>query len=291
MPRAKPTSEVIEADPDEQLDQPTETDTLSGAIPEGEVALARSVASKMGWTPIEDWKRDPSKWVDAPEFLENTPKVIAELKERGERIDRAAAAAIEEVRQKKAEDAQRIIRESDDPDKREAAAKELRGPPPQTVAWIGRNPWFETDNDAKLIAANAIETAFKSGASIEAQLKAGEEAAKRVFPHYFSTGTEQRLSDVRRQAPTPPQVQEGSRASASQPKEKGFAQIPRADREAFQEHLLKPLMAHGRTREQAEEGYARRYWAAPPIDPSERPAEQFPLKPQPSRWAKKRAGR
>ena len=77
------------------------------------------------------------------------------------------------------------------------------------------------------------------------------------------------MSDVRRQAPLAPQVQQGSRAAATAaPKEKGWAEIPRADREAFDRHLLKPFMAKGLKREEAQAKYADGYWKEGVIPPT-----------------------
>ena len=133
-----------------------------------------------------------------------------------------------------------------------------------------------------------MQRAYAIGLSIEDQITAGEEAARRQFPQYFTNGTEQRLSDVRRQAPIPPKVQEGSRASSAPPKEKGFAEIPRDDRAAFNGNLLRTFMAAGLTQEQAQARYAARYWADPPADPSTRGDDPWPLKPQSNIWAKRR---
>ena len=295
MARAKRPDPIVEDEDDEHLDQTGETDTLTGPIPEGELAVARSVASKMGWTPQEDWKRDPSKWVDAPEFLENTPKVLADLKESRDRAARAAAEAIEDERRRILEEATRTIREADDPEVRARAAERLAqnaGPPPETQAWIARNPWFYTDPDAQVLVVATVNRLAASGASIPDQLEEAEKKVRQRFPEYFASGTEQRLSDVRRSAPNPPKVQDGSRAAANgAPKEKGFADIPRADRDVFRNNLLKHFMANGQTQEQAEGRYARSYWRAPPADPSERGPEQWPMKPQSNVWGKQRGGR
>ena len=290
MPRAKRPDPVSDETEDEQLDQPTETDTLSGAIPEGEIALARSVASKMGWTPQEEWKRDPSKWVDAPEFLEQTPKVIASLKEQGERQARAAAAVIEETRRKDAEEATRVIRESDDPAEREKAATKLRessGPPPETQAWLSKNPWFHTDPDAQALVVATVNRLAQTGATISEQLEEAEKKARQRFPEYFSAGTEQRLSDVRRQAPSPPQVQQGSRAGSSQPAEKGYAQIPRADRDAFELHLQKHFMAKGLKKEDAQAQYAASYWREGVLPPSEREEDPWVREKKSNPWGRR----
>ena len=287
MPRAKRADPVSDEPEDEHLDQPTETDTLSGAIPEGEAVLGQSVAKRLGWRPKEEWTRDPDKFVDWPDFLENTPKVIAELKEQGERQARAAAAAIEEAQREKVERATRVIRESDDPAAREAAAKELQGPPPETRAWLAKNPWFDTDSRAQALAVSTVNDMAKRGASISVQLEEAESEVRKRFPEYFATGVEQRLSDVRRQATTPPQVQQGSRATTTQSTEKGFAQIPRKDREAFELHLLKPMLSMGKTKEQAEAGYAKRYWGAGTLPPEERGDDPWVNQKKSNPWGRR----
>ena len=202
MPRAKREIAAPEDEADEQLDEQPEADTLSGAIPEGELELARSVAKRLGWKSLEEWgTRPPDKFVDAPEFLEQTPKVIADLKERSERASRAAAAAIEDERRRNREEATRIIQESDDRDERAKAAERLAqnaGPPPEVQAWVARNPWYQTDPDAHAMAFSAAERMARQGASVADQLAEAERITKQRFPEYFSTGAEQRLSDVRR---------------------------------------------------------------------------------------------
>ncbi len=292
MPRAKREVEAVEDAPDEQLDHTPETDTLTGAIPEGELALARSVAKRLGWKGPEEWTGAPDQFVDAPEFLDNTPKVIADLKESGKRAAQAAAAAIEDERRRIREEATRTIRDSDDREEREKAAERLAqnaGPPPETQAWLARNPWFQTDPDAQAIATSTVNRMAAQGASISLQLEEAEKSVRQRFPEYFSAGTEQRLSDVRRQAPIAPQVQQGSRAGGNgAPKEKGFAEIPQADRAAFNGNLLKHFMARGLTQEESQRRYAASYWRVGVTDPSERPEERFPLTPQSNIWAKRR---
>ncbi len=124
---------------------------------------------------------------------------------------------------------------------------------------------------------------------ISEQLAEAEKKVRRLFPEYFAGETEQRLSDVRRQAPNPPQVQQGSRAQGNgTPKEKGFGDIPSADRQLFRTNLLKHFMARGQTQEQAETRYARSYWGTGVLPPEERGEERFPLTPQANIWAKRR---
>lgn len=291
MPRAKRADPVIEDEPDEQLDQPAETDTLTGAIPEGIREVLRPIVSKMGWTPKEEWKRDPAEWRDELQFFEDTPRVVADLKERSERTAQAAAAAIEEERRRKVEEATRVIRESEDPAEREQAAAKLRdnaGPPPETQAWLAKNPWFHTDPDAQALVTSTVNRMAQQGASISAQLEEAEKKVRQRFPEYFSAGTEQRLSDVRRQAPLAPQVQQGSRASGNgAPKEKGWAEIPRADREAFDRHLLKPFMAKGLKREEAQAQYAAGYWKEGVLPPDEREEDPWVREKRSNPWGRR----
>ena len=160
--------------------------------------------------------------------------------------------------------------------------------PKRRLGWVAILG-FQTDPDAQALAVAAVQRAEARGANIPDALAAGEEAVRKRFPEYFSAGTEQRLSDVRRQAPNPPQVQQGSRAGNNgAPKEKGFAEIPQADRAAFNGNLLKHFMARGLTQEESQKRYAASYWRVGVTDPSERPEERFPLTPQSNIWAKRK---
>lgn len=298
--RAKREAEVLEEEPgNENLDQTSETDTLSGAVGEADDdPFLTQLAKSLGYKEPDEWtkdhgperERDPSRRLGVREYLLDTPNRIAALRESSERAARAAAAAIEDERQRKAEEATRVIRESEDPEERAKAAQELRqhaGPPPQTRQWIAKNPWFETDPDAQRVAATAMQRAFAIGLPIEEQIAAGEEAARRQFPQYFSNGVEQRLSDVRRQAPAPPQVQSGTRAGAPEPKEKGWAQIPRADREAFERHLLKAFTSRGLSKEQAQAKYAEGYFKEGVLPPNEREEDPWVREKRSNPWGRR----
>lgn len=257
---------------DDPIDENAETATLTGSVAEGEEPITLRVAKQLGWKPKEEWPegRDPEGWVDYEAFLENTPKQVEDLRarnreltERSERSARAAAEVIEEDRRKSREEAQRVIRESDNPDERARAAERLAqnaGPPPETRAWLAKNPWFETDPDAQALATATVNRLAGRGATVADQLSEAEATVKKRFPEYFANGTEQRLSDVRRQAPNPPQVQPGTRAMTTQTKDKGFAEIPAGDRQAFRTHLLKHFTARGLSQPDAEKRYAQSYW-------------------------------
>ena len=252
------------------VDEPDDAgqNTKTGLVSEGELDLVRSVAKKLGWTPKEEWSRDPDKWVDADQFLENTPRQIETLKERLKRTGQAAEAAIEESRRQARLEAQAEIRaaaEAQDPERAAAAANrlaEISGPPPQTLAWINRNSWFNTDPEAQALARSVVERAAAQGRSIDEQLEEAEASVKRRFPEHFSDyrrkdeNREVRLSDRR-----PPAVQGGSRTAAPVSKDKSFADIPAGDRALYQRHFAKRFESNGLKPEQAQAKYASAYWS------------------------------
>lgn len=234
-----------------------------------ELVVSRTVARRMGWVPKEEWKRDPAKWVEADQYLENTPTEIAALKDDRRRMGNVAEAMAEEARQRgirEAEDRLKQATEKGDTDGAVAAARQMQGPPPQTVAWLTRNPWFNSDLDAQALAAAAMLRAQNSGGGIETQLAAGEDAVRKRFPEHFGVvariepqETETRLSETRM---TPPQVQGGSRGGTQQrPKEKGWGDLPSAARSQMAKAVQRAVRNHGKTEAEAQSFIARAYWS------------------------------
>ena len=261
--------EAVDSEPSNVSE--TKTGPVSEADPELEVS--RRVARRMGWVPKEEWKRDPDKWTDAPEFLETTPHRFETLQERQRRWGQIAEAeaerrAAEAVAAAKAEHAAAV--KTGDVEAANAAVQKMAnpGPPPQTRAWLGKNPWFHTDPDAQTMAVRAIESAANSGADIDMQLQAGEAAVRRRFPEYFDDAPVTRTEPRREQAETklsdlrPPSLASGSRsgsATRTQPKEKGWMDIPSADRNQMQP-FIKKFIRRGMTQGEAQDAYARTYW-------------------------------
>ena len=259
----------------EQATQPTE----------GERELAQRIAKRMGWAPKEEWKRDPTKWEDEFQFLDRTPTELvatrqrnAELAERAKRAAQAAEAAFEEDRRRLLAEAEAKVRaaaNAKDPEAAAAAAREVAahsGPHPKTAAWIARNSWFNEDQGAQAVAVTAIRKAEAAGFSIEDQLEAGEMAARKRFPEYFGAAEttpvreapkeEIPLSQVRR----PPVVQTPSRTTQTTraTTERGFADIPSAMRQQFEQRLQRLFTNRGLTVQQAQDRYAKSYWAENP---------------------------
>ena len=228
------------------------------------------IAKKAGWVDLEHWTRDPKDHVDARTYVERLPDALEQREERLRRYSQVAETAAEEARQAGVREAERRLREAHqrgDEDGVVRAGQELAQsrPHPQTVSWMADNPWFKTDEDARVLAVTAIQRAERSGASIKAQLKAGEDAVRARFPEHFGrslTFAEPRqaptLANVTPQAP---QVQGGSRGvtiRASQ--EKGWADMPSADRRTYERDFMRSMLRNGLTREDAQAKLARAYF-------------------------------
>lgn len=267
MPRVKRAPVVEDDETNDNLDQPTETATLADEPSiEDDGRFLHRLAKELGYK--EDFEGSPDKRLEVHQYLERFPRVFEETKSRSTRAARAAAEAIEDERRRIREESIQQVRQAADPEVRVQAAQrlaEVSGPPPETQEWLTRNPWFHTDPDAQALAQRRVIEAAKRGLTIPAQLQEAEEAVRKRFPEYFpgeavSGQPEQRLSDVRRSAANPPQVQQGSRVGTPQVKEKGYADIPRVNRREFEFHLLKKFMSRGMTQAQAETQYAKSYW-------------------------------
>lgn len=241
----------------------------TGPVEDAELELSRKVAKRLGWKSPEDWDRLPENFVDAPEYLENTPREIETLKERLKRTGQAAADALEEERRRARIAAQAEIRQAAKDGDEEAAARAAEklersaGPPAETVAWINRNGWFNEDPDAQVLAVAEINRMAAQGASIPDQLQAAEAKVKKRFPEHFETlqerPSETKLSETRR--PVPPAVAAGSRGGVSQPKVKGYNDIPAQDRRQFETKLSRRFQSNFKmTEEAAQTMYAKSYW-------------------------------
>jgi hypothetical protein len=257
---------------DKALDNTPETvsEYRTGSVSEGETEYGQAVAKRLGWTPKEEWTRDPSKWRDWDTYLDDTPKELDTLKERLRRTSQAAADAIEDERRRARIEAQSEIRaaaEAGDPDRAARAAQQLErtaGPPPQTVAWMSRNEWFNHDEDARMIATAEVNRLAQQGASIEDQLAAAEAKVKKIFPQHFGATAERKepeaKPDARRAAPIPPQQHGGTRSAAAPSRSKSFADIPAGDRAQFDKHFRKGFEQRLGSKDAAEQRYAATYW-------------------------------
>lgn len=245
------------------LDEAGRDDALSSqahAVDDAELELSRKVARRLGWVPKEEWKRNPERWVEATDFLESHAQKLSELKDQSERSNRAAAAAIDETRRQALQDAEAKLRaatQAQDEDAALAASREIAknsGPPKVVQDWVARNPWMETYPRAARLAKAVCDDLAAQGFSMSEQLDGAETEVREAFPDLFGARreavTEVRLSEARKV----PQVESGSRTGGgARSKEKGFTDLPKAARDAFERHFAK--------RGVTPEGYAKSYWA------------------------------
>ncbi len=268
MPRGTLGRQAVIEDTDET--PAVDTDNEEGQFRSGEVSegdFIESLARKAKWTPKEEWKRDPTKWVDAKTYLERLPNEIESLQERNRRTAQAAADALEDQRRVLRAEAEARVAAADTAEDRVAAARDLAavsGPPPQTVAWMGQNQWFNDDPDARQMAVGVINRLAAQGVSIDEQLEAAAAQVKKRFPEHFGQAEplrneEVRLSETRRAAP--PAVQAGTRGAGSGgSKEKGFGDVPPGDQALYRKHFERAFMGQGLTQDQAQAKYAASYW-------------------------------
>lgn len=274
MPRAarRPPEPQIEAEEGQEtqiVDEASQVEHRSGQVAQGDEFIS-ALARKAGWTPKEEWKRDPARWVDERTYLEHLPDELDLLKERNRRTAQAAADLAEETRRverEKAEAAVRAAAEAGDPDQAQSAARQLAkvsGPPPQTVAWMGQNTWFNDDPDAQMMAVAEINRLALAGASIDDQLSGATAKVRKRFPEHFGQAErmrepereEVRLSERR----APPAVAAGTRGGSSVQRERGFADVPPGDRAAYAKYFAKNYESMGLKPEEAQARYARKYW-------------------------------
>lgn len=267
-----------------------------GAVSEGELDLSRRVASRAGWVPLDQWKRDPNKWVDADIYLERMPQEVERLKDRARRTGAVADAAQDAARQAARVQADADVRAAVQAGDEDAAVNAARrvvaanGPDPRVLSWVARNPWFDKDPVAQAAAKAEATRRANAGESVEDQLDGSEALIRRIFPDHFPesrrpapdefeeddyrpepardtrqdrpAGGEARLSDLRRERPAAPNVHGGSRGAGErgrQPKEKGWAEIP-ADEQAQMGRFVTRFSRRGLTVEQAQSQLGKEYW-------------------------------
>ncbi len=226
-------SGVVQADGAE-IQAPIERDEVEGKI-------LSTLARKQGWSPKEDWKGDPDKWVDAEQFLDNTAAINKALRKQVkdhanqiEGVNRAAQKAIETARQRALADAKRELAQAvEDGDAETAlrAADAIAEASKQTgeapaEKFKQKNPWFGTDTAATKWARAAAQVVADDGGSPAEQLEAAEQAVRERYPKLFSEEPED--SPSRPALKNPPAVQGGQRATQTAPRAKTWASLPAA---------------------------------------------------------------
>lgn len=288
---------------DQGLDEHTEVDQplRSGPVTDGDDEFVQTLAKRAGHRPIEEWDRDPSKWKDERAYLADLPDQLAASRERvrlaDERVRRnaqATADALDAANRDKLAKARSNLEtatQANDPERVVAAAQEVSraaeevantGPHRETVDWVARNSWFDSDSSAKALAVDVVNREAKRGATIAQQLEAAEAEVKKRFPEHFGASERERQQDDTRYEPErdarprvrdkevplsesrlareAPAVTAGSRGGDRAPKEKGFSDIPAVDRSLYQSKLARKYEGRGMTPDEARNRYAKAYW-------------------------------
>lgn len=185
-----------------------------------------TVASKGGWLPKDEFKGDPEKWVDAPQFVlkaaEILPQLTADLKE--------ARAEIKTVR-KAVEDSAKFISAAEkraydrgvteatarldaaaaigDVDGVRAATQEIVdlsktavGAPageqesPEFAAWKANNTWFGTDEIMTAAVGVIANQAEREGYKDKALIKETDARMRAKFPQLYTNPNRERAASV-----------------------------------------------------------------------------------------------
>jgi len=246
------------ADEGEVQDAPTEVvDAGEGLGGQADAELradpsidVEGLARSFGWSPKEAWRGDPGDWTPATEFLNQAAKIHKRTREdlkllrkstdrMGRMVERLASDKFETMKaQWQAKHAEAV--EAGDVAGAEKAGRKLveiereqaeaASTPEQDFAEA--NPWYGKHPEATDFAVATSARLAREGKGIEAQLDAVSAAVRKRFPELFEDGgdaAEDERPAQRRKAP--PSVHDtGSRASAGMSREKGWNDIPTADR-------------------------------------------------------------
>lgn len=226
------------------------------------VSSVERIASSMGWKPKELYKGPEDKWADAETFLERTPDVIKDLREKVDRVNKAAQAVIAKEKQKAIKDAQRMLneaREQGDIDaaiEAQQALNEAQKPDTYIENRIGRfreeNPWFDNNVEAAAIAEAASNRIASKGGDVDEQIEAAVKAVKKAMPELFDLDTSSGNPQPKPE-PKVPSMQSGQRSANAEPVKKGWANIPADVRKQAETAFIRKGML-------TQEEYAKSYW-------------------------------
>lgn len=247
-----------------------EPDVIETDVPEAEAPeiSAEDRALTMGWTPKEQFKGDPSKWVDAETFVKRGEEFLPFLKANNRRLEQAhersqkelaeLKASLKEVRDytSKAEERayQRALKDLQAELDQAAAAGDVEGvravtddirklekevsapapkdnePPAYLTDWKADNPWFESDRVLKAAAIEIAQELTEAGVTGKAQLDAVSKRIKAEFPTKFENPNRRQASAV-----------EGA-GSAPRRSGKGYTDLPSDAKAACDRWVKQGLM-------------------------------------------------
>ena len=221
-------------------------------------------ATEIGWTPKEEFKGDPAKWVDAktwvdrtelfehPEFRKLRRKAkdlegtVGQLKSHYEKVEQNAyARAVASLKQEKLAaleegDHKRVLAVDDELDKlrdSKPAPIQNNGADPAFLRWNNENPWYESDPDLHEYAdfsgvRYARENPEKTSEEI---FEYAARQTRKQFPEKFRNTNREKPSNV-----------EGGRASPGKSGQPRWSDMPAHYQQAGQKFVNQGIM----TREQ-----------------------------------------
>lgn len=255
----------------EQTDSSINTDnTRSGAISEGELELALSLAKQIGWVPEEEWDRS-TPHQGPVEYLRGTVEDNKKLRTRVKEVTRGLDVAMEHARKIALADAEIRVRQAAQANDGEAAvraAQEMarQADMPLIQAWVERNQWFNSDPHAAKLAVDI--TNQLEGHPVAYQLEQAEAVIRKRFPEYFPDLAEAKTPKAEPQEVeverARPQVQPGTRQNTytSQRKERGWAEMPKDVRGAMNDSIdsMKVTFGNRVDVEKQRAEMAKDYW-------------------------------
>lgn len=222
-----------------------------------------ALARELGWTPLEEFKGDPSRWRDPREYIRRGQDItrslsdkVRDLSEQARRMARTNGAILDRELKRERDQLERTfakaVEENDVETAQEASQRlaklpEQAEPPVEDNAvsdFRSRNTWYERDGAATAVAQSVAAQLHAQGKSPAEQVAAAEAEVRRRFPELFPTREPAKAAP----AVNAPQ----SRTSRTAPKVKGVAELP-ADARRAAEDLHK-------RRGVSLDDYARIYW-------------------------------
>jgi len=223
-----------------------------------------ALASDLGWKPESEWKGSKDKWTPAADFLrskvDKSDRLASEIRDVRDtvgRISRTTAAITDRAVREERERWEQQFRDATAAGDEQAAwqaAQELHRVPAAREdadqvfeAWRARNPWFDTDPEARAYVYGLGE--INKGKPAEEQTRLVDEAVRKRFPELFDEPAPRGRAAPRAPAVNAP----ASRAVRSAPRGRSEADLPAEARKAGEDFVRR-----GRVNSLAE--YAKLYF-------------------------------
>lgn len=249
--------------PEEQQEQQEEVQQEAEEIPDP----VEGIASELGWVPKEKFKGKEEDWKPAADFIREGKNIqkglsrdLKEVRNQMETMARTSATILQdrltEERSRLAQQYQQAV-DDGDPDKTWQISNRIRNvdsqlqqaqspnaPPSESVDWVARNPWFNTNPVARAVALQTAQIHADAGKGTAEQLHAAEEEVRRAYPNLFANGK-----------PAPSVSSPGSRSAQLSTKAKTFADMPKAAQDVAKDMVERGVIPD-------TEVYARNYFAS-----------------------------